>query len=142
MAITQRFSIMCDEVRQEINGKFIVIGMYTPDMAVFQLPYVCPVLSFLLWLESDTAGQFQFQMGITHLESGRLIVQGMGGVQFAKAGAGITPIRMTGVPFVAAGAYTFNLKFENQDALITNFNVLLATPPPMGAAAGMQRPIS
>jgi hypothetical protein len=139
MAITQRFSVMCDEVRQENNGKFIVIGMYTPDMAVFQLPYVCPVLTFLFWLESDTPGNFQFQMAINHLESGRVVVQGMGGVQFAKAGIGITPLRLTGVPFTAAGAYTFSLKFENQEALVTHFSVQLATQPPGQQA--MQRPI-
>lgn len=140
MAITQRFSVMCDEVRQENNGKLIVIGIYTPDMGVLQLPYVCPVLTFLLWLESDTPGNFQFQMAIHHLESGRQIVQGMGAAQFAKAGAGLTPIRLTGVPFSAAGAYTFSLKFENQEALVTHFNVLLATPAP--GLQGMQRPMS
>jgi hypothetical protein len=138
MAIAQRFSIMCDEVRQENNGKLIVVGMYTPDMAVFQLPYVCPVLTFLLWLESDTPGNFQFQMAINHLESGKVIVQGMGGVQFAKAGSGITPLRMTGVPFSAAGAYTFSLKFENQDALVTHFGVQLTSP--QAGTQGIQRP--
>lgn len=120
---------MCDEVRIENNGKLLVVGMYTPDMAVFQFPYVCPVLTFLLWLESDTPGNFQFQMAVNHLESGKSVVQGMGGVQFAKAGGGIIPLRLTGVPFTAAGAYTFSLKFENQDALVTHFGIQLATPP-------------
>src|SRR5882724_6271041 len=94
MPITQKFSIVCDEVRQENNGKFFVIGMYTPDMALPQLPYVVPTLTFLSWLESDRPGEFQFRLKLTHLESGRLLAQGMGGIGFAKAGMGIVPVRL------------------------------------------------
>jgi hypothetical protein len=129
MAISQKFSIMCDEVRVENNGKFLIIGMYTPDMAVFQLPFVAPVLTFLLWLESDTPGSFQFQMALNQLDSGKTVVQGMGAVGFQRAGAGLSPIRLTGVPFNAAGAYTFSVKFDGQDALVTHFTVQLAQAP-------------
>lgn len=140
MAITQRFSVMCDEVRQENNGKFFVIGMYSPDMAVAQLPYVAPTLTFLLWLESDTPGNFQFQLSLDQLESGKQIAQGMGEVQFARAGAGIVPIRLTGVPFTAAGPYTFAVRFSNQDALVTHFNVSLGMPQPGQMSQPGQRP--
>ncbi len=135
-ANSQRFSVMCDEVRQEINGKLFVIGMYTPDMAVAQLPFVAPTLTFLLWLESDTPGNFQFQMTLNHLESGRVVAQGMGGVQIARPGVGITPIRMTGVPFTAVGAYTFAVKFEGQEALVTHFSIILGQV----GVGGLQRP--
>jgi hypothetical protein len=128
MPITQKFSIVCDEVRQENTGKFIILGMYTPDVGVGQIPYVAPVLTFLLWLESDRPGQFQFRMKLTHLESGVILAQGMGNVGFAKAGSGIVPVRLLGIPFSSPGAYTFAVQFDDQEALITHFSVILVSP--------------
>lgn len=32
------FGIICDQIRQEGNGKFILIGVYTPDVQVQELP--------------------------------------------------------------------------------------------------------
>ena len=125
MPITQKFSIVCDEVRQENNGKFMIIGMYTPDMTVASIPYVAPVLTFLFWLESDRPGQYQFRMKLTHLESGTPLAEGMGGVGFARAGMGIVPVRLLGIPFSSPGAYTFTLHFDGQEALITHFSVIL-----------------
>jgi len=50
----------------------------------------------------------------------------MGAIQFAKAGSGLLPIRLTGIPFTAAGPYTFSVRFSGQEPLITHFNVNLA----------------
>lgn len=136
MPITQKFSIVCDEVRQENNGKFMVLGMYTPDMTVAQIPYVAPVLTFLLWLESDRPGQFQFRLKLAHLESGIVLGQGMGGVGFAKAGMGIVPVRLLGLPFSNPGAYTFTIQFDDQEALITHFSVVLMAQAAMPGMIG------
>lgn len=32
------FGVICDHIRQERNGKFILIGVYTPDVQVEELP--------------------------------------------------------------------------------------------------------
>ena len=34
MSITHKYTLLCDEFRQENNGKFFIIGLYTPDIAV------------------------------------------------------------------------------------------------------------
>ena len=136
MPITQKFSIVCDEVRQENNGKFMVLGMYTPDMAVAQIPYVAPVITFLLWLESDRPGSFQFRLKLAHLETGTVLGQGMGSIGFAKAGMGIAPVRLLGIPFSSPGAYTFTVQFEDQEALITHFSVILVPPQAMAGLMG------
>ncbi len=135
MPITQKFSLVCDEVRQENNGKFFILGMYTPDMAVGSIPFVAPTLTFLSWLESDRPGQFQFRLKLSHLESGTSLAEGMGGVGFAKAGIGIVPVRLLGVQFSNPGSYTFAIHFDGQEALITHFSVILA-PQPQQAGPG------
>jgi hypothetical protein len=136
MPITQKFSLVCDEVRQENNGKFLVVGMYTPDMTVTSIPYVAPTLTFLSWLESDRPGQFQFRMRLAHLESGASLAEGMGGIGFAKAGVGIVPVRFLGVPFSNPGPYTFTMQFDGQDALITHFSVTLVPQAVTGGFMG------
>ena len=34
MAISHQYTILCDDVRPEINGKLIFIGVYVPDIVV------------------------------------------------------------------------------------------------------------
>lgn len=39
---------LCDEVRQEMSGKLLLIGVYLQNVIVFQLPTVLPSFSVLL----------------------------------------------------------------------------------------------
>ena len=40
MALEHKYTVMCDEVRVENNGKFLIIGMYAGHMTVPQLPFI------------------------------------------------------------------------------------------------------
>jgi hypothetical protein len=128
MAISSRFSLMCDEVRVENNGKFLIVGMYTPDMSVPQLPFVVPILTFVFWLEGKIPGNYQFSAKLTHLESGTIVSQAMGAFGLAKAGTGLAPIRLVGVQFSQAGAYTFSLRIQDEQEILHQFSVLLFAP--------------
>lgn len=99
MAILQKHSVVCDDVRIENNGKFFIIGMYTPDIAVSQIPWIAPQLTFLLWLESDRPGNFQFRAKLTHLETGTVLAQAMGGLGFLRPGTALFPMRVQGLGF-------------------------------------------
>jgi hypothetical protein len=37
------FSVLCDDVRREDNGKLILVGLFA-EMSVSQFPYRCPLL--------------------------------------------------------------------------------------------------
>jgi hypothetical protein len=39
--------LLCDIVRREDNGKLVIVGLYTPDILVREVPFTLPVLSFL-----------------------------------------------------------------------------------------------
>ena len=133
MPITQKHSVVCDDVRQENNGKFIFIGVYTPDMTVPQIPVVLPTITFFSWIESDRPGNFPFRMRLEHLESGGALVEGMGVVQFPKPGPGIAMVRFGGVKFSNPGAYVYSMQFDGQsDRLLTQFSVILGTIPQPG----------
>jgi hypothetical protein len=133
MPITQKHAIVCDDVRMENNGKWIIIGMYTPDMAVPQIPIVLPSLTFFAWLESDRPGNFPFRMKLEQLESGNVLAEGMGAMQFQKPGVGISVIRFGGIQISQPGAYVYSMTFDGQsDRLLTQFSVILGMPPQPG----------
>jgi len=54
--ISHKYTLVCEDVRQEINGKFIILGLYTPDIVVFQIPTMLPSLTFFQCLESGRPG--------------------------------------------------------------------------------------
>jgi len=136
MPITSKFTMMCDEVRIENNGKFIILGVYTPDMAVPQFPAVIPMLTFALWLDYTLPGQYQFDASVTHLESGTMIARAMGGIGVAKAGTGLVPIRFSPVQFTQAGVYTFSIRFMNENEILHQFSVGLPPAPTLPAGLG------
>lgn len=51
---------VCDQVRQEINGKFLLIGVYTNGIVLPQIPTTFPLGVWLL-LECDRLGIIKFK---------------------------------------------------------------------------------
>jgi hypothetical protein len=126
MALTKEYIVLCDEVRQEINGKFLLLGVYTPDIAVAQLPMIIPVLTFFVVMQDDRPDQHQFRLSVQHLETGQIVAQGMGGFRTPRPGLVPLPVRVSPIQFTNAGAYTFSLYMDNANDPITySFNVLL-----------------
>lgn len=129
MAVTAKYVLTCDEVRQEANGKFIILGLYTPDMTIPQIPFGLPALTFFMGLESDRPGNFQMRFSLMHLDTGQNLLEGMGAVGFPRPGLGtaIIPLRNVGIP--NAGTYVFSLNIEGQKEPITSsFNIILMPP--------------
>jgi hypothetical protein len=135
MAINPKFSIMCDEVRVENNGKLMILGIYTPDMAVSQFPIVVPVLTFVFWIEGTIPGNFQFNARLVHLESGSEVAQAMGGFGLVKPGIGIAPIRLQGLTFMHPGPYTFSIRINGESEILHHFSINL---PPKAGMIGLQ----
>lgn len=129
MPIQHRYTLMCDDVRQEINGKFLLIGVYTPNISVPQLPFLMPTLTFFQTLESDRPGAWGVRLRLQHLETGHNVAEGMGQINFQRPGSGINPIRLQNVMFNAAGTYNFVLEINGQgEPIIVPFDVVLAPP--------------
>jgi hypothetical protein len=130
VAINQKYILVCDEVRQENNGKFMVIGLYTPDMTLPQIPFVLPSLTFFIALDSDRPGTHQCRISLQHLETGQVLAQGMGGFGFLRPGLATFPIKFNNVQIMGAGAYTFSLTIDGErDPITTSFNVILNVAP-------------
>jgi hypothetical protein len=134
--------LVCDDFRREDNGKFILVGLYLPDMVVTQIPFTMPTLSFFLNLESDRPGNFGFRITIQHQDSGTILGQAMGMIPVLNPATPIImPIKIGGVQFNSAGLYSFSMTIDGQnDPLIATWNVVLRVPGPPGGAPQAGQP--
>ena len=126
--IKEKYTIICDEVRQENNGKFIILGVYMGTITIPQIPFVLPSLTFFQLLESDRVGMFNVRMKLQHLETGKNLVEGMGGINIVRPGQAINALRLPNVPLIAAGTY-FVIEIEHErNPIIVPFDVMLVIP--------------
>ena len=125
MQITHRYTLVCDEVRREDNGKLLLIGVYQHIILVPQFPATFP-LTFVQALESDRPGNWSVRMRLQHLETGQRIMEGMGALTFQKPGFAFNPVRLPPVQFQASGTYHFVIEVENQpEPIIYEFALAL-----------------
>ena len=122
-------SLMCEEVRQEANGNFFLIGVIN-FIRVPQLPVVAYKLSvFNRW----TAGIGQFTECVRLIAPDQTTVLRKGEVKFALQDAGYhaTNVTLFGqVEFKTAGNYFLEVLVDDVMKLRYPVPVLVAPPPP------------
>lgn len=127
MAITPRYVLVCDQIRQENNGKFIVLGLYTPDIVVGAVPAALSSVGFLVVFDTTHAGTLNFSFQLSH--SGQVLAGGSGAAEVARPGQVVLPFNLGPVQLMSAGTYTFSLQIEGRAEPITaNFDVRLNLP--------------
>lgn len=132
MALHLKTALLCDDIRQEDNGKFMIIGVYTPNMTVPQIPFVLPSLSFFLLFDADEPGEHAFKFNLNHLETGRSLVEGMGQIGVKRAGTAVMPLKLGNAQFQAVGSYTLSLSIDDAPPTLNSFDVTLNIPKARG----------
>jgi len=131
MALQHRYTLVCEDIRQENTGKWIITGLYPGSITTSQLPFLLPTLAFFLCLDADTPGQYKFRFQFTHFASGALIVPELTGIMgVPKAGAVILPIKLNNLQFRAHGSYSVSLQVEGHEPILTEFQVEIGQQPP------------
>ena len=128
MALHLKTTLLCDDIRQEDNGKFMIIGVYTPNMTVPQIPFVLPSLSFFLIFDADGPGKHAIKFNLNHLETGRSLVGGMGQIGVKRAGTAVMPLKLGNAQFQAVGSYTLSLSIDDAPPILNSFDVTLNIP--------------
>jgi len=127
MALRHKYTLICDEVRIENNGKLLVIGMYGPRIAVPQIPCVLPSLTFFQCFESDSPAQLQFRATLQHLDDGQIVAQAMGIMNVPHQGQGGGLVKFANVVFSQIGSYVFAVSIDTMaEPITTTFDVVLA----------------
>jgi hypothetical protein len=126
-------SLLCEEVRQEANGNFFIIGVID-TVRVPQVPITAFKLSvFNRW----TAGIGQFTESVRLMAPDQTTVLRKSEVKFAMKDPGVNATTVTlfgNVEFAAPGAYFVEVSVD--DVLKVRFpvNVIVVQPPGGGAA--------
>jgi hypothetical protein len=125
-------SLVCEEVRQEVTGNFILIGVIN-FIRVPQLPVMALRLTlFNRW----TAGIGQFVETVRLIAPDQTTVLRKGEVRFGlqDAGANATNVTLFGqVEFKTAGSYYVEVLVDDVMKLRYPVPVVLAPPPPSQA---------
>jgi hypothetical protein len=130
MAFTEKYILVCDDVRIENNGKMIIIGLYQDTMTVPQLPFALPSLSFFAVFDASQIGDFGFRAKLTNLEVGKHIAQAMGSIKIMQPAKAVNVIQFRNVQLDRAGSYQFTLAIDEEPApFTTSINVILVPPP-------------
>jgi hypothetical protein len=127
MAVRHQYSIICDDVRREDNGKLMILGMYVGTIVVPQLPTIMPTLTMLLFLEDDRPGEWPWKFSIStqSAERSRTIAEVHNRANVIQPGPVVMPIKFVGVNLTEAGLYHGVLEIEREPVAVVPFNVIL-----------------
>ena len=127
MAITHKYTLMCDDARREDNGKIILIGLYMDAIVVNQLPFILPQLTFFSVLDADRPGHWSAEFTLVHAESGTKHVEGHVGIDVKTPGKVVLPVKFP-IQVSQVGGYDYSVKIQDHEPIILSFDVRLNLP--------------
>ncbi len=142
MSVKHTFTIVCDDVRREDNGKLLILGMYMGTIAVPQLPFVLPMLTILALVEGDRPESWSWKLTIQNLERGKTIAEARGFANVPQPGPGVMPVKFGALRFDEAGPYNVVLEIEGQREPLAIVPFNLALMPQIGVGQPQQFPRS
>lgn len=122
--------LVCDEARREDNGKLLLVGIYTPDIVVKELPVILPGLCFFFTVRGLIP---QKNQGVTLRlyapSKAQLGERHFGIGEEEKTSRAYIIFRIMPFPIKDAGAYTLKLEFVTGQTLKKTFRVILQEEP-------------
>jgi hypothetical protein len=117
MALAHKFTLVCDDVRREDNGKLLVIGMYTPGITLPKLPFRMPKIVFLSYFEVTAPGAWDMGFRFSHVGTGALVgAEGTAKIQVSAVmgpiGSVVLPLTIQNPQFQMPGDYVLTLSGE------------------------------
>ena len=126
MAWEHKYTLLCDDIRREDNGKLIVLGLYFGVITVPQFPAILPSLTVLSVFNADRPGNSPFTIRIQRLENGRTVLEAQGFAPVQQPGPVVMPIKFAPVRIDEGGGYTITTEVSGQTGqLVSDFAVML-----------------
>ena len=105
--ITARYAFLCDDFRQEKNGKYIFIGVYSDSISVNGFPATL-VLSLVPYFESAAVGTYETEFEIKYND--KTLAKAIGRVNSQSNGGAFTPFQMHPLELQASGVLSVRFK--------------------------------
>ena len=118
MALIHKYTLVCDEIRREDNGKLMIIGLYTPGLVLPKFPAQLSKLTFMNYLDVTAPGTWDLAFKLNHTDTGAIVSpEGRAKVEVSEIGVLLMPIVIVNVNFQMPGNYTFTLTGANFDGV-------------------------
>lgn len=120
-------ALICDDVRREANGKFILIGAYSGDVRVNKFPAAL-ALQLVLQTDASSAGEAPFEIRVRDGE--QQLAAGGGELKSIAPGPALVPL--PAFPFFISQETTlhFEVKLENREwEMVRALNIKLSSAP-------------
>lgn len=132
MALTHDYTIVCEMVRPEIGGKFVIVGLFPNGIGTQVVPFPMPLLTFFTLMRADAPGAYNYTGKLSLLATGHEISPIVRGViQAPAAGPAILVHSIMSPQFTAFGPYTWEVGIEGQEPFVTQFDVTRIPPQPI-----------
>lgn len=128
MAIEHTFTIVCDDIRREDNGKLIILGMYMGTLTVPMLPFLFPTLTIVSLFRGDRPESWPWRLSIQNLEhNNQVIAEARGFATIPAPGPGVMPVKFAPLQVTQAGAYNvvFEIEGQREPLAITPITIVL-----------------
>lgn len=131
MALTHQFTMICEDVRREDNGKFFIFGMFAGVIGTPQIPFAMAMLTFIHFFQADLPGTHQVKFRLIHLESGRQLAEAHAMVNVVQPGPVMLPLKLPNIKFENYGTYNIVAEIDgSHEPILTSFSVAIMSPPP------------
>ena len=127
--ITHNYTVMCDQVRREDNGKFLLVGVYSDAILFNSFPSTVTGLAFFVKISFEIPGTYGMKMRLERVEGGDPLFRGEGAVNNAQRGAMFLPIHTPMITFDRPDGYNFIIEFEGSEPILYSFSVDRAPKP-------------
>ena len=128
MTLIHRYTLVCDETRQEDNGKLLIIGLYTPGLVLPQFPTQLAKLTFFNCFQVTEPGTWELDFHLSHVDTGAMVgPKGhvkirVGSVESAEQ-LSYVPLPIQNIQLQMPGVYAFLLSGSNFEGAAVRFPV-------------------
>ncbi len=110
------YTIICDDIRQEVDNKMSYIGIYDEDVVVDKIPTLIPILSFVITLKETKIKENNFKIVIDAPKVEPYIVEfSPADSAYTKDGDVRLLFRLSPFWVKAEGKVKIKLKFKDSD---------------------------
>jgi hypothetical protein len=119
--------VLCDDIRQEQNNKFILIGVYNGTIVVQDYPTETPV-SWWIQVQPEKPGKFKINLRLTKEDSSTLL-KGELGIELNSIGWSALAIPKVVLHLQNDGKLKLQLKLEEDEEWETIQEIIITKNP-------------
>ena len=119
MGLNHKYTLVCDDVRREDNGKFFLVGLYTPGITLPKFPFRLAKLTFFNYFEPSETGTWELAFKLSHIDTGAIVgAEGRVKIELRHIeGSLVLPISITNPQFQMPGLYAFTVIGPNFEGI-------------------------